>query len=107
MIRFAAALALLPAAALATAVHAQDIPATIPDDIDPSIFIGARLLSNDEKYELTKAPRFQFQATEFLVIGDGDVKDADSWSAEDTAACEASGGDVLPLPAGRTMCFRF
>ena len=102
MIRLLAALALLPGAALA-----QAIPQNIPDDIDPSIFIGAPLLSNQEKYELTKAPRFQFQPTEFLVIGDGDVKDAQSWSDSDIAACEASGGEVLPLPAGRKMCFRF
>ena len=88
----------------ATATAKGDLTAL---DIDPSIFIGAPLLSNEEKYELTKAPRFQFEATDYLVIGDGDVKDTESWSAADTAACEASGGEVLPLPAGRNMCFRF
>ena len=103
MIRLAAAIALLPCLAAAQEAFPQDIP----DDIDPSILIGAPLLSNEEKYELTKAPRFQFRPTEYLVIGEGDVKDAEAWSAADSAACEAAGGEVLPLPAGRTMCFRF
>jgi len=89
------------------AATAQEPAATVTDPIDPSIFIGAPLLTNDEKYELTKAPRFQFQPTEFLVIGDGDVKTAEGWTAEAIAACEASGGEVLPLPAGRKMCLRF
>jgi len=106
-----ASVALLPAAALAQqaapAQTTEQLIRSLPDDIDPSIFIGAPLLSNEEKYELTKAPRFQFEATDYLVIGDGDVKDTESWSAADTAACEASGGEVLPLPAGRNMCFRF
>ncbi len=102
MIRTVALLALLP-----TVAFAQDIPATIPDDIDPSIFIGAPLLSNEEKYELTKAPRFQFQPTDFLVIGGGDVKPADNWTEADTTACTASGGEVMPLAADRKMCLRF
>ena len=98
---------LFPAAALAQQQTTQDLIQSMPDDIDPSIFIGAPLLSNDEKYELTKAPRFQFQSTDFVVIEGGDVKDNAGWTDADTAACEASGGEALPLPAGRTMCFRF
>ena len=104
MIRIIALALLLPGAAFA---QSTEFPTNIPDDIDPSIFIGAPLLSNDEKYELTKAPRFQFQPTDMLVVGEGDVKGASEWTDADTAACTASGGDVLPLPAGRTMCFRF
>ncbi len=104
MIRILALALLLPGAAFA---QSSDFPTNIPDDIDPSIFIGAPLLSNQEKYELTKAPRFQFQQTDLLVVGEGDVKDAAEWSEADRAACAASGGEVLPLTAGRAMCFRF
>jgi hypothetical protein len=104
MTRIFALLVLLPGTALA---QASNFPTDIPDDIDPSIFIGAPLLSNEDKYELTKAPRFQFQPTPYVVIGDDAVKPADSWTKADDAACAASGGEVLPLPAGRTMCFRF
>jgi hypothetical protein len=104
MTRILALALLLPTAALA---QQADFPTNIPDDIDPSIFIGAPLLSNDEKYELTKAPRFQFQPTDLIVVEGGDVKTAGEWTDADTAACAASGGEVLPLAAGRTMCFRF
>lgn len=107
MLRLAALLAFLPAAALAQSAPTGSLLEDIPDDIDPSIFIGAPLLSNEAKYELTKAPRFQFESTDFLVIEGGDIKDTQSWTAADTAACEASGGEVLPLPAGRSLCFRF
>ena len=114
MRRTLALLAFLPAA-LALPALAQTGPArtteqliqSIPDDIDPSIFIGAPLLSNEEKYELTKAPRFQFEATDLLVIEGGDVRETGAWSPGAIAACEASGGEVLPLSAGRSMCFRF
>lgn len=107
LLRLTLAAALFPVAAFAQQQTTEELIQSIPDDIDPSIFIGAPLLSNDEKYELTKAPRFQFENTDFLVIEGGDIKDAGGWTDADTAACEASGGDVLPLPAGRTMCFRF
>jgi len=105
--RLALAALFLPTVALAQQQSTQELLQNIPDDIDPSIFIGAPLLTNDEKYELTKAPRFQFQSTDYIVIEGGDVKDDGAWSAADTETCEASGGEVLPLPAGRKMCFRF
>ena len=108
MLRIALIAALFPVAGFAqTTQTTEELIQSLPDDIDPSIFIGAPLLSNDDKYELTKAPRFQFQSTDYLVIGNDDIKNAEGWSDADTAACEASGGEVLPLPAGRTMCFRF
>ncbi len=117
MLRLALAFALLPAVAIAQSATVPQVPVppqtteelirSMPDDIDPSIFIGAPLLSNEEKYELTKAPEFQFQPSDYLVIEGGDIKATGAWSAADTAACEASGGEVLPLPAGRQMCFRF
>lgn len=90
------ALLALPGSALAQ---------TVTDPIDPSIFVGERLLSNDEKYELTKAPRFQFQPTEMLVLGL--VKPEGAWTDADTAACTGSGGEVIPLPAARKTCFKF
>ena len=110
MIRILAVLVMLPGAAFAQS-FSEAFPDGVPENalngVDPSIFIGAPLLSNDEKYELTKAPEFQFSPTDYLVIGEDAVKPAESWNATDTSACEASGGIVLPLPAGRTMCFRF
>lgn len=102
MLRIAVILLALPAAALA---QSQDFPTNIPDDIDPSIFIGAPLLTNDEKYELTKAPRFQFQPTDMVVLNT--VKPAAEWTAADTTACNDSGGDVIDLPAARKTCFKF
>ena len=112
MFRILVLVALLPATALAqgaSQTFAEAFPDGVPDTtgIDPSIFIGAPLLSNEEKYELTKAPQFQFQPTDLMVIGGSDVKPAQEWSATDVAACEASGGEVLPLSAGRKMCMRF
>ncbi len=110
MIRILVVLAMLPGAALAQSfseAFPDGVSETALENVDPSIFIGAPLLSNEEKYELTKAPQFQFQPTDYLVIGEEAVKPADNWAAADTTACEGSGGVVLPLPAGRTMCFRF
>lgn len=40
------------------------------------------------------------------VLEDNAVKDSGSWTAQDSEACKASGGIELPLPAGRTGCFK-
>lgn len=83
--------------------HAQ----TTTDPIDPNIFVGAPLMTNEEKYEYTKAPEFQFQPTDMLVIGSSAVKPTADWTDADTAACTAKGGEIIALPAGRTTCFAF
>ncbi len=87
----------------ATTANAQ----TATDPIDPNIFIGAPLMTNEEKYEYTKGPEFQFQPTGMLVIGPSAVKPTAEWTDADTAACSARDGEVIALPAGRTTCFVF
>lgn len=41
-----------------------------------------------------------------FVVGTGEIRPSGAWSAQDSAACKASGGIELPLPAGRTACFK-
>jgi len=40
------------------------------------------------------------------VVGTGEILPSGAWSAQDSAACKASGGIELPLPADRTACFQ-
>ena len=40
------------------------------------------------------------------VVGTGEILPSGAWSAQDSAACKASGGIELPLPANRTACFQ-
>ncbi len=40
------------------------------------------------------------------VLNDGTVKQSGAWSEADRAACKASGGIEIPLPAGRIGCIR-
>ena len=40
------------------------------------------------------------------VLDNTNVKKSGSWNATDSAACKASGGIEIPLPAGRVGCIR-
>ena len=46
------------------------------------------------------------EETTIYVVEDGMILPSGTWSAQDSAACKASGGIELPLPGGRTGCFK-
>ena len=90
---------------------AQDSgPVTLPSittDELSEVLIGAPLLSNQEKYELTQDPKYDVANDESLfVVEGGTVKDAGAWTAADSEACKNSGGIELPISAGRIACFK-
>lgn len=94
---------MIRSALLASLLVAAPAYAEVPD-VDPEIFVGAPLLTNDEKYELTQAPEFQIPTASFPVIAPGQIKPTDAWNADDSAACAASGGIEIELPAARKTC---
>ena len=46
------------------------------------------------------------EATTLYVVEDGMVRPTAAWSAQDSAACSASGGIEVPLPGNLTACFK-
>ena len=98
----------LPLVLLAAPAAAQSLPsAEAVQGVDPQLLLGAPLLTNEEKYELTRQPQYQLEVQPLPVIPQDAVKDAAAYTAADAAACEASGGFVADLPAGRKGCLRF
>ena len=99
--RCTAPIAFLVTALLALAARADEA------SVNPDIFVGAPLLTNEEKYELTKAPRFQFQQSDLFVIAPSAIKPSAAWTDAERAACTASGGEIVEITAGRSACLNF
>ena len=58
--------------------------------------------------DLSAAPNAESlnEDVEIFVVDDGMILPAANWTASQSAACKASGGVELPLPAGRIGCFK-
>jgi hypothetical protein len=66
--------------------------------------MAATLVSNDAASARNAAPLEE--DVSIYVVEDGTILPASSWGENDSAACKASGGVELPLPAGRIGCFK-
>lgn len=74
---------------------------TVATDAQGRSLIGANI-----QYNPAVSGANSGETETLYVLEDGTVKKSGEWGEADRAACKASGGVEIPLPAGRIACIR-